>query len=100
MEVIALLAAFGLAFMIKEKDGPFDIIIKARSWVLANKHVGKYFYDLLSCYFCLGVQTGILTCIIYTKSFQLNLLFCWGLASGVTSLILSKLIERLHASQA
>jgi hypothetical protein len=95
--IVVLLAAYGLAFIIKEKDGPWDLITKTRQYLLNNKKVGVYFYKLLSCYFCLGVQTGILITALYKQSLAPNLLITWGLASGVVVLILSKVIARLDA---
>lgn len=96
MEIILyLFATFGLAFFIKEKDGPFDLMNKIRVYLLSNKYVGVFFYKLLDCYFCISFHTGWIIYLTTQKEWHLNLLFCWALAGAVGSLILSKLLERL-----
>jgi hypothetical protein len=91
--LIYLLSIFGLAFLIKESDGPFDIMLHLRNMLMRNKYVGVFFYKLLECYFCVGYHCGWIIYLLSQKQWSVNLLICWGLAGAATSLILDKIIS-------
>jgi hypothetical protein len=96
MEIlIYLLAIFGLAFFLKESDGPFDLMAKLRNALMRNKYLGVFFYKLFSCYFCCGFHCGYLIYLLINKNWQFNLFICWGLAGGVSCLILDGVINKL-----
>jgi hypothetical protein len=90
--IIIVLSIFGLAFLIKESDGPFDIMNKGRSWLLTNKYVGTFFYGLLNCYFCLGFHCGWLVYLLSAESYKWQFFILYALAGGVISLILDRLL--------
>jgi len=55
MEVLLMLLCIaGLAFTIKQVDGPFDVFSKLRNLVARVPVVGPLFFHLLTCDFCLG----------------------------------------------
>jgi len=106
---IYLLASFGLSFLIKENDGPFNIIGRLRNLLMTNKYIGVFFYKLLSCWFCLGCWTGAFIYfliyryytnpflyIIQSNGFRLNNFIIIILASGTFNLILSEFLSFLN----
>ena len=93
--LIYILAIYGLAFFIKESDGPWGLMGKLRAAALRDEYIGVYVYKLLDCYFCLGVQCGWIVCLLAEKSWHPNLLICWGLAGGVICLILDRVFVKL-----
>lgn len=95
--IIFCLAIFGLAFLVKETDGPGGIIAWFRNLLLQNKYVGVFFYKLLSCYFCTGMYCGAAVYLLSQPAFQWNLLFLWSLAGGVICLIMDGLMNKLHS---
>jgi hypothetical protein len=90
-----LLAAFGLAFLIKETEGPWGIISWIRNILMRNKYVGVFFYKLLSCYFCLGFHCGWIVYLLSAEKYRWNFLILWGLAGAIFSLILGTALNRL-----
>jgi hypothetical protein len=97
--IIAILAIFGLAFLIKESDGPWGCMAWARNWLLTNKHVGVFFYKLLDCYFCVGFHCGWLVYLLQAQTYSLQFFILWGLAGGVISLILDAALSKLQQSR-
>jgi hypothetical protein len=95
--LIIALSIFGLAFLIKETDGPGGIIAWVRNKLLQNKYVGVFFYKLLSCYFCTGMYCGAAIYLLSQSIFQWNLLFLWSLAGGVICLVMDGLMNKLHS---
>lgn len=93
---IALLAIFGLSFLIKESSGPFDIMSKLRNYLMRNKYVGYFFYSLLSCYFCVGCHSGWIVYLLFNKNYTVNLFIIWMLAGGASSLILEAVLNKLN----
>ncbi len=94
--LICLLAIFGLAFLLKESDGPWGIIGWFRNKIVNNSVIGVFSYQLLSCYFCLGFHCGWIVYLLTAEHYRWQFFILWGLAGGVISLILDGLLERLH----
>lgn len=94
--VIALLAIFGLQFLITQADGPFGVIAWTRNWLIRNKYVGVFFYQLLSCPMCSGWWAGLAIYFLSQESYKLNLAVVWGLSGSGACLMLSALLARLH----
>lgn len=94
--IIPILAIFGLAFLIKESAGPFDVMDWLRNVLMRNKYVGVFFYKLLSCYFCVGCHCGWIVYLLWEKSYSWQFFALWTLAGGVISLILDGVLARLH----
>jgi hypothetical protein len=97
--IIYIFAIYGLAFAIKESDGPWGVMALIRNKLMQNKHVGVFCYKLLDCYFCLGCHCGWIIYLLSAKEWHLNLLICWSLAGGVISLILDAVLTRLSNPQ-
>ena len=96
MEIlIYILTIYGLAFFIKENDGPWGLMALWRNKLMSNKDVGVFFYKLFDCYFCLGFHCGWLVCLLSGESWYPNLLICWGLAGGIICLILDAVLVKL-----
>ena len=94
--IIVICAIFGLAFLIKENDGPWGIIAKSRNFLMSNKYVGVFFYKLLDCYFCLGCYCGSIIYLLHEKYWTIQLFILWALAGGIISLFMSALISKLY----
>lgn len=92
--IILITAIVGLAFLLKESDGPWGIISWFRNKLFANKHVGVFFFQMFDCYFCLGFHCGWIVYLLSAASLTWQFFILWGLAGGTISLIFSKLLER------
>jgi hypothetical protein len=99
MDLLSIFAIFGLAFFIKETDGPWGIMSWIRNKLMTNKYIGVFFFKLLDCYFCLGCWCGSVIYLLHEDPWKFNLLICWGLAGGVISLIMNALLVRLYRSE-
>lgn len=95
--IITICAIFGLAFLLKESDGPWGVVAWARNKLMTNKTVGVFFYKLLDCYFCLGFHCGWIIYLLHEDSWKLQFLILWGLAGGIISLIFDSLLRKLSA---
>lgn len=93
MILVALLAVFGLTFLVKESDGPFGIMNWFRNQLLSNKHVGVFFYNMFECWFCTGCHAGWIVYLLYVTN---QFFVIWVLAGGTVSLILGGLHEYFH----
>jgi hypothetical protein len=94
--VIALLAVFGLQFLITQADGPFGVIAWMRNWLIRNKYFGVFFYQLLSCPLCSGWWAGLTIYFLSQESYKLNGAILWGLSGSATCLILGAILDRLQ----
>ena len=94
--IIAILAIFGLQFLITQSDGPFGVIAPARNWLMRNKFVGVFFYKLLSCPACSGWWVGLAIYFLTQEPYKLNWAICWGLFGSGTCVMLNAVLERLH----
>jgi hypothetical protein len=89
-EVILLLAIYGLALIIKETNGPFNIIGRLRNYILRNKYLGVEFYNWLECPICHGVACGL---IIYLLFYFKLLFIIWGLAGSGFLYLVSRVLN-------
>ncbi len=96
MTLLTIFAIFGLAFLIKDSSGPFDIMDKIRFHLLHNKYVGVFFFKLLSCYFCVGCHCGWIVYLLTEKNYTWQFFTLYTLAGGAISLILDAALARLH----
>src|SRR5579883_1665550 len=94
--VIALLAIFGLAFTIRQTEGPWNIIGRWRNWMMRIPFIGVQFYKLLECYFCLGFHCGWIVYLLSAESYKWQFFILWALAGGIISLILDAVLSRLQ----
>lgn len=96
MSLLAIFSIFGLAFFIKESDGPFDIMNKTRNYLMRNNFVGLFFYKLLSCYFCTGCHAGWVVYLLQMSRFKLSEMILWSFAGGVVCILLDSIISKLN----
>jgi hypothetical protein len=94
--VVIICAIYGLAFAIKQTDGPWGLIARWRNWMMRLPLVGVQFFKLLDCYFCLGFHCGWMTYLLAENSYKWQFFILWGLAGGTLSLILDAILARLH----
>jgi hypothetical protein len=94
--VILICAIYGLAFAIKETDGPWSLISRWRNWMMRLPLVGVQFYKLLDCYYCLGFHCGWIVYLMSAESYKLGWALCWGLSGGTACLILNAILTRLY----
>lgn len=95
--LITLFAIYGLAFLLKDSAGPFDLMDKMRVWLFQNKHVGVFFFKLFDCYFCLGCHCGWIVYLLSHESYSWQFFILWTLAGGAISLTLDGVFKRLHS---
>lgn len=96
MILINLFAIFGLAFLIKESDGPWGIMAWIRNKLIDNKYVGVFFFKLLDCYFCMGCHCGWIVYLLTVNVYAWQFFILWTLAGGTISLIIDALLSKLH----
>ncbi len=94
--IIAVCAIFGLAFFIKETEGPWGVMSWVRNKLMRNDHVGVFFIKLLECYFCLGFHCGWIVYLLANDHWSVQFFILWGLAGGVISIMMDALLTRLH----
>lgn len=94
--LIALLAIFGLAWTIKEADGPFGIIARWRNLMMRIPFLGPAFFKLLDCYGCLGFWCGLGIYLLTNECYKLNWAICWALTGTTVGLIINGVLTRLH----
>jgi hypothetical protein len=95
--LMILLAIFGLAFFVKQSDGPFDLMARLRSALMRNKWVGVFFFKLLDCFFCTGCWSGwAIYLLLQWRAFLWTDCFVWGLAGGTVCLLGDGLLNWLH----
>lgn len=94
--IIPFLAIAGLAFLIKESNGPFDIMATIRNKLMRNQYVGVFFFKLFECYFCVGCHCGWIVYLLSHQSYKWQFFVLWTLAGGIISLMMSAVLARLH----
>jgi hypothetical protein len=96
--ILSLLAIYGLAFFIKETDGPWNLIGRWRNLMMRIPFIGVQFFKLLDCYFCLGCHCGWIVYLLSHESYSWQFFVLWALAGGAISLILSGVVAKLNSS--
>jgi len=92
--MIFYLAVYTLAFALKEKDGPFNILSVLRNKLFLNKYLGVFFIKLFECYFCLGFY---LSATLYLLQFEsLTKMVIASLAGATTTMILSLILDSYY----
>src|SRR5277367_4242249 len=95
--VIAIFAIYGLVFLLKESDGPWNIINWFRRTLFSLPYsIGVFFIKLFDCYFCLGCHCGWIVYLLSTAVPTWHFFILWTLAGGAISLILDGIVGALH----
>lgn len=78
MEVfITLLAIVGISHVLKETDGPFNILNHFRNILARLPLIGSFFVNVLSCNFCTGFWAS---CLFYLST---NTLSSWNIGEHI-----------------
>jgi hypothetical protein len=93
--IIYLLSVFGLSYLIKEVNGPFNIISLFRNKLMMNKYIGVFFFQLFDCFYCIGFHSGWIMYIANFKNWQWYFLPIYGLVGAAWSLIVGLLLQRI-----
>jgi hypothetical protein len=93
--IILILSIYGLTFIIRQSDGPWDLISRWRNWMMRLPIVGVQFYKLLDCPVCTGWWSGLCVYLLSEESYKLSWVFLWGLAGSSVGLILDRVLAFL-----
>lgn len=93
--LLSLLAMYGIAFFLKDSDGPWGIMSWFRNQLMQNKHVGVFFYKLLSCYFCVGFHAGWIVYLLQANKISIGGFIVWGFVGAATNYILEGVMMKL-----
>ena len=95
--IISIFAIYGLAFLLKESDGPFGAINWLRRTIFNLPWgIGVFFIKLFDCYFCLGCHCGWIVYLLTAATPTWQFFILWMLAGGTICLILDAVLMRLH----
>lgn len=94
--IIIFFSIYGLAFLIKESDGPWGIMSWFRNQLMRNKYIGVFFYKLFSCFFCVGCHAGWIVYLLTNQNYTIKLFILWSLAGGAISMVMDALLTKLH----
>lgn len=94
--IISIFAIFGLAFLIKESDGPWGIMNWMRRTLMHAPYVNVFFFKLFECYFCVGCHAGWIIYLLSHDSYNFQFFIIWTLAGGAISLTMDGILSRLH----
>lgn len=86
--IIIIFAFYALTHGIKEST----LLDKPRIWLI-RKHV--FFYQLFSCYFCVGFHSGWMIYLIANTNWNLKEMFLWALASAGISYTMNAVNDKL-----
>lgn len=97
------IATFGIVYMVKFTDGPFDLFFKLRRFLsmgdpydpeqeLPEKlpPVRLFFYQMFDCFWCLSTWVSLALLLIYAfaiKDFHWLLIIYWFGAVGVSGVL-------------
>ncbi len=95
MNLLHILAIYGLYFLFAESNGPFDIISNFRQKLFNNSIIGVFFFKLFECAFCLGCWCGGFIFLI-SETWNLNNLILWFLGGGSINLIIKIILEKIN----
>lgn len=93
MEIFLQLLIYGLACyritqMLVNENGPFDIFIRLRSWLVRNAHrniIFDMFAKLFSCKYCMGIWVAFL--LVFLPGIVVLIFAVAGVQSLVESFI-------------
>lgn len=95
--MLMILATFSLTFLIKEIDGPFNIISIIRNRLMKLRFVGVFFYKLLSCYYCLGCWCGAAVFALAAVPWSVGNFLLWILVGGILGTFGDSILTKLNS---
>lgn len=90
------LAIYSLSFYIRNLSGPFNIFGFIRNKLMTNSITGVFFYELLSCPFCIGFHCGYAIYLLQCTSIQINYLILWGFAGSAIVALFDSILEKFN----
>jgi hypothetical protein len=90
MTVIMILAIYGIAYTLRNINGPFNVIGIARN-KLISMHV--FFYELLMCPWCVGTHIGWIVYLIGCDHFSIGRMTLWAFAGAVVVPLMDELFS-------
>jgi hypothetical protein len=95
--IVFFLAVFGLTFLMRQADGPFNIISKCRNLMMRIPWFGVQFYNLLLCPFCSGCWAALIILLVRIETSKLvGNSICLVLAGGAVCLLIESILNRLN----
>jgi len=85
--ILIVFAFYALAHAIKEST-LFD---RPRIWLIG---LHPFFYQLFSCYFCVGFHAGWIVYLL--DHWKYGEIFLYGLAASGISFIIDAVVEKMH----
>ena len=96
MLIIMIFAIYTLSFLIRNSSGPFNLFGLIRNKLVSNKYLGVFFYQLLTCPWCIGFHCGYIIYILQFTYFKTSDFFMWALAGSAIVALGDKLYETNH----
>lgn len=94
--IIVIFAICSLSFFIQNLSGPFNIFGLTRNLLLKNKYLGLFFYELLSCPWCIGFHSGYVIYLLYFSNFNIREFILFGLAGSAINALFSIIYKKLE----
>lgn len=92
--ILMIFAIYALSFLIRNSSGPLNLFGIIRNKLINNKYVGVFFYQLLSCPWCIGFHCGYIVYILQFRYFSSSEFFIWGLAGSSIVAFGDKIYDR------
>jgi len=99
MEILILLLCIsGISMFLTQIDGPFELLAKARRFIFPLPLIGTFLYSLIACPFCIGMQAGWITYLIYAPHLTWSPweLIVWSFAGGTSNLLLETWLSKTY----
>lgn len=94
--IIVISAICSLSFFIQNLSGPFNIFGLTRNLLLKNKYLGLFFYELLSCPWCIGFHSGYAVYLLQVSNFNIRNFILFGLAGSAINALFSIIYKKLE----
>jgi len=89
--ILHLLSSFGIAYFLKESY-LFSFI---RNYLMRSSVL---FFNLFSCYFCLGFHTGWMEYLLTFQAFDVRTMLSYSFASAAVSMIINVFLELMFST--
>lgn len=95
--LVNILAIISIAFCIQNIGGPFGVLSKIKNWLLNNKYLGVFFFELFECPYCIGFHAGYFVYLLTYSSFIIQEMVLWGFIGAFVSYISFIIINKLNS---
>ncbi len=97
--IFYILAIYAVSYIIRNLSGPFNIFDLVRNQIVSNKYIGVFFYNLLSCPWCIGFYCGCFVYLLSFSIFNVSGMLVWALAGSAVVAFLDIVYDNLINSQ-